>query len=280
MPNNYLPNRISKYLPIVLITLLLVLYFRDFFLLHGIFFSADLRANEFQLRVYLGQILKQGKFPLWTPSLFCGYPLFGDYMTGLYYPINLILFYILPHTIAFNYFILIHFLIIAIATYLYARLTGLSRIGALISSFIFTYSGQNIVRTAQTTHLVAITALPAILTLIELSYRRRQPLYIWLAGCISGLSIFNGHPKIIGFTTLFTIIYILIKEKHYCDDITFLSFEYFKNAGFKLVKFIGIMLGISAIQLIPFLEQQQFSYRATAIPFRQGGRTQPPPSRS
>jgi hypothetical protein len=233
------------------------------------FFSSDLRSNEFQLRSYLGHTLKQGMFPLWTPDIYFGYPLLGDYMTGLYYPINLVLFYILPDFAAFNYFILIHYLIIAIFVYLYARLIGLSGIGALISSLIFTYSGQSIVRTAQTTHLVAITALPVILTLIELSYRRKQPLYIWLAGLVSGISIFNGHPKIIGLTTLFSIIYILIKEKNDKQNIPVMSLAYLRKAGLKLTGFIGIMIGISAIQLLPFLEQQQFSYRATGMTYEQ-----------
>jgi hypothetical protein len=267
MLNSRLPKWISKNLPFFLIIVFFIIYFWDFILVHGMFFSSDLRSNEFQLRAYLGHILKQGKFPLWSPDLYCGYPLLGDYMTGLYYPLNLVLFYILPDYAAFNYFILIHYLIIAISIYFYARLIGLSNLGALISSLIFTYGGQSIVRTAQTTHLIAITALPVILTLIELAYKRKRYLYIWLAGLVSGLSIFNGHPKIIGFTTLFTIIYILIKEKNNIQGIPLLSIAYIRRVGLKLAGFIGIMLGISAIQLIPFLEQQQFSYRATGMTY-------------
>src|SRR4030042_4966137 len=110
------------YIYFLLLLLCFLFYFWDILTLKGMFFSSDLRSNEFQLRVYLGKMLHQGKFPLWIPEAFCGFPVLGDYMAGLYYPVNVFLFYLLPDYIAFNYFILFHFLLIAIFVFIYARL--------------------------------------------------------------------------------------------------------------------------------------------------------------
>ena len=161
-----LKDKFKVNLPLILLFIFFLLYFSDILFLRGIFFSSDLRSNEFQLRVYVGRMLHQGKFPLWTPELFCGYPLLGDYMAGLYYPISLFFFYLLPEVAAFNYFILFHYLLILIFVYFYARLIGISNLGSMVSSLIFTYGGHAIVRTAQSTHLVALTAFPIVLTFL------------------------------------------------------------------------------------------------------------------
>lgn len=255
-------KRLKPYLPFLLLISFLIIYFGDFLLLRGMFFSSDLRSNEFQLRVYVGKVLHQGKFPLWVPELFCGYPLLGDYMAGLYYPLNLVLFYFLPDYAAFNYFILIHYFLLTIFVFIYARLIGISPLGALVSSLIYTYGGHCIVRTGQTTHLVAMTSMPIVITLLELSFKRKKNLYLWLAGIVSGLSIFNGHPKLIGFTMLFAAIYILARDRMDKQPESIFTLPYLKRNIGKIILFIGIACGIGAIQLIPFIEQQQFSYRA------------------
>ena len=57
-----------------------------------------IRVNEIRLVTFGDepQELRQGRLPLWTPGVYMGYPLQAEGQAGVFSPVNLLLFVLLP----------------------------------------------------------------------------------------------------------------------------------------------------------------------------------------
>lgn len=254
----------EEFLPLTLLFFWGILLFFEAICLKGIFFGGDIRSNEFQLRWYAAQVLKSGRFPLWEPKLMCGYPIFADYMTGIYHPISIGLFYFLPGIAALNYFIIFHYLLASISCYLFSRTLGVSKIGSFLSGLLYGFGGQMLVKNSQSTSLSAVAYLPLILLFIELGLEKKKTVYIVLAALAICLSILGGNPQRAIIIWLFSLAYTI-----------FNFLEYFganKRAFYKLVRILLLVillpLGITAIQWIPLSELSKFSFRYS-LPYEQ-----------
>src|SRR5215510_1306394 len=62
----------------------------------------DLGAYHVPTRYLYSAALKHGDSILWTPAVFSGYYLFGEGQVGMAHPWHLLLYRLLPLTVAFN----------------------------------------------------------------------------------------------------------------------------------------------------------------------------------
>ena len=107
----------------------------------------DLKHHHYPWRVWAGSAWANNELPLWAPIAH-GYPLMADGQAGVLYPVNIILYYLLPTHIAFNLSVIIHHLAAAWGGFALARVMGRTPRGALIAGIIYGFSGLLI------THLV------------------------------------------------------------------------------------------------------------------------------
>src|SRR4029077_13808575 len=84
-------------------------------------FERDTSVFYFPLMSWVGQQLRQGQFPLWTPQFFGGYPLFADGEIGLAYPPALLALLSLPPDRAFVALRLVHLCLAAAGMFFLAR---------------------------------------------------------------------------------------------------------------------------------------------------------------
>ncbi|MEW6556796.1 MAG: hypothetical protein AB1349_05510 [Elusimicrobiota bacterium] len=80
----------------------------------------------YPFKYFLSQNIKEKGLPLWCSNAMCGFPIHANGEGGFFYPINLLFFILLSTLSAFNWNIIISFLIASIFTYLYARNLGLT----------------------------------------------------------------------------------------------------------------------------------------------------------
>ena len=76
---------------------------------------SDISNLQYPLRFFSGQEWQQGRVPLWTPSVYMGYPLQAEGQAGVFSPVNLLLYGLLPVPDALNVGSLLAFAIAAVS---------------------------------------------------------------------------------------------------------------------------------------------------------------------
>ena len=73
---------------------------------------------------FAAQYLRQGIIPLWNPHLYSGAPFAADIQSGLFYPINLLVFLFVPRLTYewLEYLAIFHFWLAGVTMYLCLRL--------------------------------------------------------------------------------------------------------------------------------------------------------------
>jgi hypothetical protein len=162
-------------------------------------------AQNFAVRVLAGQMMRDGRLPLWNPYIFAGMPLMANVYGGAFYPPNW-LFAILPAELAMNVVVITTYHLALVGTYLYARRIGAWRIGALIAGVAFTFGGFMITHLAQTSRVAAAAWLPWVLLAIENLARADSQRKTWrwtaLGALFIALQFFAGEPQMLVFTAL------------------------------------------------------------------------------
>ncbi len=240
--------------------------------LQGIFITGDLAASDimeqnYPMRNFLGQSLKNGFFPLWNPYIFCGFPSFAEGQGGFFYPLNLLLFYLLPAWVAYNYSVILTFFLAGIFTFFYARLIKLSKSACLLAGIIFMFSGFFVTRLKHINMINAACWLPLMFFLIEKYFRTENIYYAIFTGIIWAIQILAGHFEIAYYSILGIGLYFLFK--------LYLVYRTQKNILLILKKviiflFIGLIgLGLSAIQLFPSYEYSKYSIRTKGLSYEE-----------
>jgi hypothetical protein len=160
----------------------------------------DTGAFYYPLTVWLSQELAAGRFPLWCPLIFAGYPIVADGEIGLLYPPNILALLLLPVDVAFVLVRSGHYLLAAAGLYGLGRVLGLGRAGSAFGGVAFALGGfmfghldhGNIVRSA--------AWLPLTLCCADLALRaedRRRWLWLALGSGSVALAGLGLHPQIL-----------------------------------------------------------------------------------
>jgi hypothetical protein len=208
------------------------------------------------------EIEKKFELPLWNPYTFSGTPLLANFQAGVFYPFNLLFFFI-PFTVSWSFFIIIAPLLASFFLYFYLRNLKLDRIASLLGAIVFSFSGFAISWLEWGNILHTALWLPLILLSIDKLYERKpnikdQTTQIWFLILLLSTvcSFFAGHLQIFFYTILMSFAYFMFrwiengKKRQYI--ITFTVY--------------GLLFAvITAIQWIPTLQFINLSARAIDI---------------
>ncbi len=122
---------------------------------------------------HLGERLRDFDIPGWMPYAMSGSPFAGDPQSGWGYLPAMVIMTIIPGLNGYIAFLVFHVVLAAAGTYLYARVIGISPIGAFTAGITFTL-GNFMERTACCTiHMQVAVWIPAIFLFYEM-YRRAK----------------------------------------------------------------------------------------------------------
>ena len=78
---------------------------------------------------FAAETLKRGIIPLWNPHLYSGIPFAADPQSGLFYPINLLVFLVAPQITVqtLQYLAIFHFWLAGFGMYLYLQYSPLAK---------------------------------------------------------------------------------------------------------------------------------------------------------
>ncbi|MDP2672575.1 MAG: hypothetical protein Q8O84_02070, partial [Nanoarchaeota archaeon] len=178
--------------------------------------------------------------PLWNPYNFSGAPLFANFQSAVFYPLNF--FYLFLNQItAWSLLVFLQPLLALIFTFFYARRIGISSLGSILSGIAFSFSSFMTVWLEYNTIGHVILWLPLALLAIE-NLKDQKTIFWTLVFIFSILSsLLAGHIQIFIYLFLFLIAYVFFKIRQK------------KQFPFFLFLFI-IPLGLGAIQLLPGME--------------------------
>jgi hypothetical protein len=229
--------------------------FADVVFLPHTFYYLDIERLYFPGRIFLIEMLKKGQLGFWNPYIFMGFPLLAEMEVGPLYPLNLIFALPIPQYYALTLFIVVHYSLAGIFTYLLARSLDISRAGSFVSSLTFAFSGFLM---AQLTNINIMTGsiwLPLILYLFFQAIRRRSYTSAAGAGIALALQILPSHPQIILYILIILGLYYLYSL------LTLPQAEVRPVLTLSLISLTTVVIGmgLAAIQLIPAWQLKQLS---------------------
>jgi hypothetical protein len=269
--------------PAAACALLVLLPFWKLALMQGVvitndIFTSDLMNDGLPYRHYLGSAIGHGEFPLWYPGIFGGIPLLARAEAGTCYPLNLLLFPLMPTPVALNIVMLATLMIAAAGMYAYGKIIGMSVEGALCAAASYAYCGFMMAHMKHLSMVNAACWFPLGLYLIEhaaQAWKRGEALgamraLVWLA-VVFGMQILSGHIQIAYYAGLVYGGYGLARLLHDHQAGEAHGGRQRRNSvGAALALLLGsLILGttLGAAQLLPTYEMVQQSQRSGGVTF-------------
>jgi hypothetical protein len=221
---------------------------------------SDIANLQYPLRFFAGQQWQQGRVPLWTPGVYMGYPLQAEGQAGVFSPVNLLLYSLLPVPDALNAGSLLAFAIAAVGAYLLARELGASITGALLAGFVYAFSGFYV---AHVKHIPIVTTacwVPVVLWLVERGVRGSDGALL-AAGLVMGVQWLSGSPQMAYYSAVFATLYFAgrtwqrRRERSPRRTVPLYALA------------LVLSMGLAAVQLLPTFQLTSSSERAGGVSY-------------
>lgn len=213
-------------------------------ILSGELFTFRDHAGYFiPMRWFTSNALRQGVIPFWNPFNGSGEPWMANPQTGLLYPPAL-LFLTLPFALAYQLFLALHVALLGCGTYLLAR-RWTPAPPALLAAFAAMLCGPTLSLLDVNNGLATLAWLPFV---VAAALQIRNGRLTWAVGSVLlTLAFLGGEPY---FAFLGGVAYALILLRAAPRAL------FYSAAG---------TIGLSAVQLVPFLSLLQRSDRAAGL---------------
>lgn len=185
----------------------------------GAFLGGDYFAQFYPWSKIYASSIRQFEFPFWTRYFHSGFPLMAEGQVGGFYPLNIIMFLILPFKIAYNYSTVLHFILAWFFTYKYAQKLNCDKWGASLAAFLFCFGSAYAGCFYNVVTLRTLVWFPLVLLFFEEWLQTCQKkgkvsfLIILSAGIVSGMQFLAGFLQMAAYAWIFYIIYFLCGVK-------------------------------------------------------------------
>lgn len=194
------------------------------------------------------ELEKKGQLPLWNPYTFAGSPLLANFQSGAFYPINIV-FFVLPFSVAWGFFILLQPLLALIFLFLYLDNLKLDKRASILGALSFAFGGFSISWLEWGNVFHTALWLPLILLSIDkiLFLKNNSKFNIWWIVLLLSLlcSFFAGHLQLFFYTLLFSFVYFVARVYKLKNK---------KNVILKFSTLFFVFTLVSSVVWIPSLE--------------------------
>jgi len=220
-------------------------------LLHGEVFTLRDHFDYFQpLRWFTATELQAGRLPLWNPYNASGEPWLANPQTGVFYP-PAWLFLILPFAAAYMLYLLVHLVVLGWGAYVYFARTA-SKGAALVGAAAWMLSGPVLSLLDVSNNLATLAWIPlALWCAAEGAWKR--------GGATLALAFLAGEPF---FASVGAALYA---GQAFASARVASGLPVLRDRVKPIVQAGLVAIGLSAIQLFPFLEMLRRSDRAAGL---------------
>ena len=195
-------------LAILLLLLLQLAFFWRAVLLLGFFAHSDILYQFQPYKAFMHEALRAGRLPLWSPYIFCGYPIAAEGQIATFYPPGLLISWLLPSPASINWLIVSHLMLAAVGMYLLARSIALGRVGAWLAAVVFSFSGYLFAHIHHVSLICAAAWLPLVLLFVERAWRGRLVPNAVGAALAWGATALCGHPQTVFHISLMILFWL------------------------------------------------------------------------
>lgn len=220
----------------------------------------DCAAQYLPWRHAAKRMFKRNRIPLWNPWQGCGMPLLANPQVGVFYPMNMPLWF-MPIEVAGVWLALLHTMIAALSTYSLSRVLGIAPLGGFACAISYSFCAPLITWQMLPTAFYVMCWLPCAMLCLILCFRRKTPIrFICLAGTCTML-ILAGHPQacaysfIAIFITSLLMSSLLVRRCGIGAALLNIAIVIFAMA---------LSICISSLQLFPTIELARHSHRSGA----------------
>ncbi len=211
---------------------------------------------------FAAESLRQGIIPLWNPHLYSGAPFAADPQSGLFYPINLLIFLLNPNITVqtLEHLAIFHFWLAGFGMFLYlqhsplAKTVRLHPLAAFAGALAFEFSDLFIVHFGNLNMIAVAAWLPLVMLFFHKSLDECSARCAVAAGAVLAIGTLAGHIQI----TLFILLAMGLLAVWESVGSKFKVTHHYSL----LLLAVLVMAGLSALWLIPTLEMSRFTPRA------------------
>lgn len=204
---------------------------------------------------FFAEQVKAGQWPIWSPYLYSGTPLFAQWQAGMLDPLNWVyLFGATSRTLTVS--LELSFSLSLLSTFSYCRAIGLTRRAGILAAIIYSLSGFAVARTLYPGFLHIYALAPLVLTMTERLSRRRCWSDVALGAMVIAWQVLAAHPQPLIYSSLLACGYALLKRKE-----TQREPRGWWNFALKFCSMFVLGAGLAAIQLLPAWEIANESVR-------------------
>ena len=223
------------------------------------FYLGDILTQFYPVRFFIQKWLSLGVFPNWCPQIFNGFPLLASSNTGIFNPLERIIFASFPPLYAYNLNIAVHVFFGAVFTYALVKHLCKDEETAFLSAICFAFSGFFFIYLTYIT-LFSICYLPLAILLAYKCFTKVKLIYAGELALVLGVQLFAGGAQYTFYTLIaIFILAIFITVKHQAGaGKRWLPLSLFALAV------VGFLL-FAAVQILPSLELVYNSIRKSGV---------------
>ena len=215
------------------------------------FFHRDFGLFSYPVAHYQRECFWRGEMPLWNPLNYCGIPFLAQWNTMALYPLSLF-YLVFPLSWSLGVFNLAHLFLGGLGMYFLAyRWTG-NRLGACVAGTAYSCNGLMWHAIMWTSNTAALGWMPWVVLAVELAWQQGGRRKIILAALAGAMQMLSGAPEPIILTWL--VLGVLWLGQMLRGDFS-------RQICRRFLSVICLVAGLSAAQLLPFMELLAHSQR-------------------
>jgi hypothetical protein len=159
-------------------------------------------AQFLSWRWVLGDALRHGEVPLWSPWSFCGQPFAANGQSACFYPPAMLCCWLLPAASAIAALWAFHVALAALLTGLLARRLGMSYLAGAAAGAVFATGGFLLAWAPVQSLMMSAAWLPGALLGIELALHDRRAGGAFVLALSLAMAVLAGHMQVAGYVWL------------------------------------------------------------------------------
>ena len=211
------------------------------------FLITDAVRQQYPWRQLAINLLKKGEMPLWNPYTFAGTPLLANIQTALFYPLNLVYFF-LPFATSWTIQVMLQPILLCLFMFFYLKEIGLSKYAAALGAFSLSMSGFSVAWLEWNTTLHTLVWLPLGLYAVEKLMKKKELRWFVLLGFSVSCIVFAGFLQTAFYALFLLGCYALLRV------VTIGKGHDRKKILTGLIAVLIIVIAVTSIQWMPTLK--------------------------
>jgi hypothetical protein len=241
--------------------------------------GGDLASFLYPTYHYAAESLSQGIIPLWNPHLYLGTPFLADNQTAVFYPVNLLFYFLTPELTypAMEWLVIVHVFLSGAFAYFCLRYLEPGRplhpLAALLGGAAYMLCDVYVTHLGNLNIIATTTWLPIIFVFYRRAIVERRAGLAAMAGVFLGVAALVGHGQMLLLTVLSLGLYLLWRW----------AVDWRGGWGALFVPALmcaltlAVGLSLAALTLVPAYEMAGYTARAY-MPYDEASRYSLPPA--